>query len=103
MRDYLIGTFHLDPQATGAIPLTADSPDSPGKVPSEASTTSYRLQPRGGGRLSTVQQELHDIPVHEAHFAQVEHDVARPLRLNGSAQVRQLLSPDSPAHNQRGA
>ena len=39
MRDYLIGTlhligtFHLDPQATGAMPLSADSTDSPGKVP----------------------------------------------------------------------
>ena len=33
VRDYLIGTFHLDPQATGAMPLSADSTDSPGKVP----------------------------------------------------------------------
>jgi hypothetical protein len=39
----------------------------------------------------TVEQEPHDLPVHEAHFAQVEHDVARQFRLNGSAQVRQLL------------
>ncbi len=33
VRDYLIGTFHLDPQATGAMPLSADSTGSPGKVP----------------------------------------------------------------------
>ena len=32
VRDYLIGTFHLDPQATGAMPLSADSTDSPGKA-----------------------------------------------------------------------
>ena len=25
--------FHLDPQATGAMPLSADSTDSPGKTP----------------------------------------------------------------------
>ena len=33
VRDYLVAKFHLDPQATGAIPLSADSPDSPGKAP----------------------------------------------------------------------
>ena len=33
VRDYLVGTFHLDPQATGAMPLSADSTGSPGKVP----------------------------------------------------------------------
>jgi phospholipid/cholesterol/gamma-HCH transport system substrate-binding protein len=33
VRDYLIGKFHLDPQATGAMPLGADSPGSPGKAP----------------------------------------------------------------------
>ena len=33
VRDYLIGKFHLDPQATGAMPLSADSTDSPGKAP----------------------------------------------------------------------
>lgn len=33
VRDYLVGTFHLDPQATGAIPLSADSTGSPGKAP----------------------------------------------------------------------
>ena len=33
VRDYLIGTFHLDPQATGAMPLSADSTGSPGKEP----------------------------------------------------------------------
>ena len=33
VRDYLIAKVHLDPQATGAIPLSADSPDSPGKAP----------------------------------------------------------------------
>ena len=33
VRDYLIGTFHLDPQATGAMPLSADSTGSPGKAP----------------------------------------------------------------------
>jgi phospholipid/cholesterol/gamma-HCH transport system substrate-binding protein len=33
VREYLIGKFHLDPQATGAMPLGADSTDSPGKVP----------------------------------------------------------------------
>lgn len=33
VRDHLIGTFHLDPQATGAMPLSADSSDSPGRSP----------------------------------------------------------------------
>ena len=33
MRDYLIGKFHLDPQATGAMPLGADSTGSPEKAP----------------------------------------------------------------------
>jgi phospholipid/cholesterol/gamma-HCH transport system substrate-binding protein len=33
VRDYLIARFRLDPQATGAIPLSAHSPDSPGKAP----------------------------------------------------------------------
>ena len=33
VRDYLIGKFHLDPQATGAMPLSADSTNSPGKAP----------------------------------------------------------------------
>lgn len=33
VRDYLIAKFHLDPQATGAMPLSADSPGSPGKAP----------------------------------------------------------------------
>jgi len=35
VRDHLIAKFHLDPQATGAMPLSADSPDSPGKSPWE--------------------------------------------------------------------
>jgi len=33
VRDYLVGTFHLDPQATGAMPLSGDSTGSPGKAP----------------------------------------------------------------------
>ncbi len=33
VRDYLIGKFHLDPQSTGAMPLSAESPDSPEKAP----------------------------------------------------------------------
>jgi phospholipid/cholesterol/gamma-HCH transport system substrate-binding protein len=33
VRDYLIGKFDLDPQATGAMPLGARSLDSPGKAP----------------------------------------------------------------------
>jgi|CXWL01.1.fsa_nt_gi phospholipid/cholesterol/gamma-HCH transport system substrate-binding protein len=33
VRDHLISKFHLDPQATGAMPLGADSNDSPGLVP----------------------------------------------------------------------
>jgi phospholipid/cholesterol/gamma-HCH transport system substrate-binding protein len=33
VRDHLIAKFQLDPQATGAIPLSADSTDSPGKAP----------------------------------------------------------------------
>jgi phospholipid/cholesterol/gamma-HCH transport system substrate-binding protein len=33
VRDYLIAKFHLDPQATGAVPLSAQSPDSPAKTP----------------------------------------------------------------------
>jgi phospholipid/cholesterol/gamma-HCH transport system substrate-binding protein len=33
VRDYLVGTFHLDPRATGAMPLSADSTGSPGKAP----------------------------------------------------------------------
>jgi phospholipid/cholesterol/gamma-HCH transport system substrate-binding protein len=33
VRDFLISKFHLDPQATGAIPLGADSNGSPEKAP----------------------------------------------------------------------
>jgi len=33
VRDYLIAKFRLDPQATGAIPLSADSPGSPANTP----------------------------------------------------------------------
>ncbi len=33
VRDYLIAKFTLDPQATGAIPLSAESSDSPGNAP----------------------------------------------------------------------
>ena len=33
VRDHLIAKFHLDPQATGAMPLSADSTGSPGKSP----------------------------------------------------------------------
>lgn len=33
VREYLITRFGLDPQATGAMALSADSPDSPGKMP----------------------------------------------------------------------
>jgi hypothetical protein len=33
VSDDLIGTFHLDPQATGAMPLSADSTGAPGKAP----------------------------------------------------------------------
>jgi phospholipid/cholesterol/gamma-HCH transport system substrate-binding protein len=33
VRDYLVGMFHLDPQATGAMPLSGDSVGSPGKAP----------------------------------------------------------------------
>jgi phospholipid/cholesterol/gamma-HCH transport system substrate-binding protein len=33
VRDYLIGKFQLDPQSTGAMPLSADSANSPGKAP----------------------------------------------------------------------
>jgi len=33
VRDYLIAKFHLDPQATGAMPLSADSPGSPERAP----------------------------------------------------------------------
>lgn len=33
VRDHLIGKFHLDPQATAAMPLSADSTGSPGKSP----------------------------------------------------------------------
>ena len=33
VRDYMIAKFRLDPQATGAMPLSADSPGSPGNTP----------------------------------------------------------------------
>ena len=40
-------------------------------------------------------------PVHEAHFAQVEHELARgSASTNGAG--RQLLGLDSSAHHQRG-
>ncbi len=32
VRDYLISKFHLDPQATGAMPLSADASHSEGKA-----------------------------------------------------------------------
>ena len=31
VRDYLVGKFHFDPEATGAIALGADSGDSPAR------------------------------------------------------------------------
>ena len=33
VRDYLLARFFLDPQTTGAMPLGADSPGSPGRMP----------------------------------------------------------------------
>ena len=33
VRDYLVGTFYLDPQSIGAMPLGAHSTDSPGRMP----------------------------------------------------------------------
>jgi phospholipid/cholesterol/gamma-HCH transport system substrate-binding protein len=33
VRDYLVGRFQLDPQASGAMPLGSESTDSPGKAP----------------------------------------------------------------------
>jgi hypothetical protein len=33
VREHLIAKFHLDPQATGAMPLSADSTGSPGNSP----------------------------------------------------------------------
>jgi len=33
VRDYLIGKFHLDPQATGAVPLSGESTGSPDQTP----------------------------------------------------------------------
>jgi phospholipid/cholesterol/gamma-HCH transport system substrate-binding protein len=33
VRDYLVAKFRLDPQATGAMPLSADSPGSPEQAP----------------------------------------------------------------------
>jgi phospholipid/cholesterol/gamma-HCH transport system substrate-binding protein len=52
VRDYLVGTFHLDPQATGAMPLSADSTGSPGKAPWDGVALSVillkdALTPRG--------------------------------------------------------
>jgi hypothetical protein len=31
VREHLLGKFHLDPEATGVMPLGADSVDSPGR------------------------------------------------------------------------
>ena len=33
VRDYLIAKFHLNPQSTGAVPLSGESTGSPGKTP----------------------------------------------------------------------
>ena len=33
VRNYLVGKFHLDPEATGAMPLSAESTDTTGKAP----------------------------------------------------------------------
>jgi hypothetical protein len=35
VRDYLLGKFHLDPEATGVMALGADSIDSPERRPWE--------------------------------------------------------------------
>jgi hypothetical protein len=35
VREYLVGKFHLDPGATGVMPLGADSVDSPQRRPWE--------------------------------------------------------------------
>jgi hypothetical protein len=48
------------------------------------------------------QQELDDLFVNEADFAQIEHHVARVLCLEELAQVRQLRCADSPTHGHAG-
>ncbi len=55
VRDYLISTFSLDPQATGAMPLGAESADSPGKLPWDGVAVAIilpkdALAPQGSGR-----------------------------------------------------
>jgi len=44
VRDYLVGTFHLDRQGTGAMPLSADSTGSPGKAPWDGVALAVILQ-----------------------------------------------------------
>ena len=46
VRDYLIAKFHLDQQATGAIPLGSDSLDSPDDAPWDGVAVAVIL-PRG--------------------------------------------------------
>lgn len=44
VRDYLLGRFHLDPGATGVMPLGRDSPGSPGAQPWDGIALAFFLQ-----------------------------------------------------------
>ena len=57
VRDYLIAKFDLDPQATGAMPLSADSTGSPGKSPWDGVALAVILPKaalQGAGNRTTI-------------------------------------------------
>ena len=62
VRDYLIGKFHLDPQATGAIPLSADSTGSPEKSPWDGVALAIILPKAALERASNRTTMLGNIP-----------------------------------------
>jgi phospholipid/cholesterol/gamma-HCH transport system substrate-binding protein len=56
VRDYLIGKFDLDPQATGAMPLGADSTGSPGKAPWDGVAIAVILPKAAHTQLAPIQR-----------------------------------------------
>ena len=62
VRDYLIGKFHLDPQATGAMPLSADSTTARERPRGTAwpSRSSFRRPRSSRANKNALQNEVFD-------------------------------------------
>ena len=59
VRDHLLGKFHFDPEATGVMPLGADSGDSPERLPWEGVALAVIL-PKGAMSAGQVGRRLTD-------------------------------------------